>query len=204
MTTPVPWHDFSSDPRRPESASLRAADTDRAVVLAALGDAYADGRLTKDEYDERATSATVAKTLGELPPLLADLVPIAPPRPGAEIDPVKSDVLQAKAVRRWEKQRTEAVNGFVFITVVTWVIWLVTSGVGSFPWPVFPMLFVGLRIPQVMLNKHDIVEKERERLERKERKTLEGGTGRTQGPHSPRGSDEDDGPEHTSRHPGGH
>ena len=55
-----------------------------------------------------------------------------------------------------------------------------------------------------MLNKHDIVEKERERLERKERKTLEGGTGRTQGPHSPRGSDEDEGPEHTSRHPGGH
>ena len=33
VSTPVPWHDFSSDPRRPDSAQLRAADRARAVVL---------------------------------------------------------------------------------------------------------------------------------------------------------------------------
>ena len=169
MTTPVPWDDFTSDPRRPDNASLRAADRDRAVVLAALGDAYADGRLTRDEYDERATLASTAKTLGDLAPLLADLVPSAPARPGTELDRTTSDALQARALRHWERQRTEAINGFLFIAVVTWVIWLATSGPTSFPWPVFPSLFVGLRIPQVLLNKRDIVDREREKLERKER-----------------------------------
>jgi hypothetical protein len=58
------------------------------------------------------------------------------------------------------------------------VIWLVTSGPASFPWPIFPMLFVGLRIPQVLLSRRDIIEKERAKLERKEREArreLEGG-----------------------------
>lgn len=172
----MPWHDFSSDPRRPESAPLRAADKDRAVVVAALGDAYADGRLTKEEYDERAAAATTAKTLGDLPPLLADLVSLDPSKPGTELDPRTRDDLQAQAVRHWEKQRTEAINGFLFITVVTWVVWVATSGVGSFPWPIFPMLFVGMRLPQVMLTKRDIVDKERARLEKKQRKALESGS----------------------------
>ena len=173
MTTPVPWHDFSSDPRRPESAPLRAADRDRAVVVAALGDAYADGRLTKEEYDERATAATTARTLGELPPLLADLVPIAPGAPGAELDRVTSEALDAQALRHWEKQRAEAVNGLLFIAVVTWVIWWVTSGGDAFPWPIFPTLFVGMRLPQVLLGKREIIRSQREKLEAKERKRLE-------------------------------
>lgn len=171
MTTPVPWHDFSADPRRPESASLRAADSDRAVVVAALGDAYADGRLTKEEYDERAEAATTARTLGDLPPLLADLVPIAPGAPGAALDRTTSDALDAQAVRHWEKQRSEALNGFLFITVVTWVIWAV-AGMG-FPWPIFPTLFVGMRLPQVLLQRRQIIADQREKLEKKERKALE-------------------------------
>jgi uncharacterized protein DUF1707 len=173
VTTPVPWHDFSSDPRRPESAPLRAADRDRAVVLAALGDAYADGRLTKEEYDERATAATAAKTLGDLPPLLADLVPIAPGAPGTALDRATVESLDAQALRHWEKQRSEALNGLLFIAVVTWVIWLVTSGVGSFPWPVFPTLFVGMRLVQVQVQKREIIRSQREKLEAKERKRLD-------------------------------
>ncbi|MGA9749138.1 MAG: DUF1707 domain-containing protein [Nocardioides sp.] len=175
MSSLVPWHDFSADPRRPESAPLRASDADRAVVLAALGDAYADGRLTKEEYDERSTEAGLARTLGDLPPLLADLVSLDPRHAGAELSPRMRDDIAAKALSHWQKQRTEALNGFLFITVVTWVIWAATSGVGSFPWPIFPTLFVGLRLPQVMLNKRDIVEKERARLEKKQRKALESG-----------------------------
>jgi hypothetical protein len=175
VTTPVPWHDFSSDPRRPENAVLRASDTDRAVVVAALGDAYADGRLTKEEYDERADAATAAKTLGELPPLLADLVPLDGRRSGTELDAATKEDIEARAVRHWERQRTEAFNGFVFITVVTWVIWWVSSGGNAFPWPVFPMLFVGMRIPQVLLGKRDIVERERAKLAKKELKALRAG-----------------------------
>ncbi len=172
MSTPVPWHDFSSDPRHPESASLRAADRDRAVVLSVLGDAYADGRLTKEEYDERATVATQARTLGELPPLLADLVPMTGTN-GAALDRSTTEAIQAQAVRHWERQRREAVNGLLVIALVTGVIWLVTSGPGSFPWPIFPVLFVGMRLLQVQANKRDIIDTHRQKLERKQLKQLE-------------------------------
>ena len=173
MSTPVPWHDFSSDPRRPDSAQLRAADRDRAVVLSVLGDAYADGRLTKEEYDERATAATQARTLGELPPLFAALVPMTPGTTAAAIAGSTALAIRALAVRHWERQRREAVNGLLFIAVVTGVIWLVTSGPGSFPWPIFPILFVGMRLLQVQVNKRDMIDSQREKLERKQLKQLE-------------------------------
>ena len=173
MSTPVPWHDFSSDPRRPDSAQLRAADRDRAVVLSVLGDAYADGRLTKEEYDERATAATQARTLGELPPLIADLVPMNPGTTAAALDRSTAEALRVEAVRHWERQRREALNGLLFIAVVTGVIWLVTSGPDSFPWPIFPILFVGMRLLQVQVNKRDMIDSQREKLERKQLKQLE-------------------------------
>ena len=67
VPAPSPWEAFSLDPRRPESASLRASDHDRDVVLGVLAEGYADGRITKEEYDERSGSTAGAKTLGELP-----------------------------------------------------------------------------------------------------------------------------------------
>ena len=52
---------------------LRAADTDRAAVAAALGEHMSAGRLTLEEYDERLTQVYGAKTYGELDRLTADL-----------------------------------------------------------------------------------------------------------------------------------
>ncbi|GAA5156802.1 hypothetical protein GCM10023340_45610 [Nocardioides marinquilinus] len=74
------WAAFPHDPRRRDNAELRASDADRERIVAALADAFADGRLTHDELDARTTSATAARTLGELPRLVADLVPSAGPR----------------------------------------------------------------------------------------------------------------------------
>ena len=170
MTSASPWSSFSQDPRRPESAGLRASDRDRDVDLGVLAEGYADGRLSKDEYDERAGATSAARTLGELPPLIVDLVPLSPPRTG-DLVHATPDELEAQAVRRWQHARREAINGVLFIAVICWTIWAV-SGFG-FPWPVFPTLFVGMRVPQVLMNKREIVAKERERLERKQRKALE-------------------------------
>jgi Domain of unknown function (DUF1707) len=57
--------------------SLRAADRDRDQVAEALREHYAQGRLTMEEFDERTTAATSAKTLGELRTLTADLPVLA-------------------------------------------------------------------------------------------------------------------------------
>ncbi|NUR05577.1 MAG: DUF1707 domain-containing protein [Nocardioidaceae bacterium] len=174
MAEAVPWGTFSADPRRTESASLRASDRDRDLVHGVLAEAYADGRLDRAEYDERSAATAAAKTLGELPPMLADLVPMTPTRPGSELARATPDEIEAQAVRRWEHQRREAVNGLIFISVITWAIWALTSAPG-FPWPIFPMLFVAMRVPQVLMNKQEIVAREREKLLKKQRKALEGG-----------------------------
>jgi hypothetical protein len=172
--SPVPWGDFSQDPRRSEAAAMRASDRDRDVVHGVLAEGFADGRLSREEYDERSAATTAAKTLGELPPIIADLVPLTGARSGTGFAPATEDDLDRQALSRWERQRTEAINGFVFIAVVTWVIWAVTSGVHSFPWPIFPTLFVGMRVPQVLMNKREIVARERARLEKKQHRAVEG------------------------------
>ena len=65
---------------RPSPRDLRASDADRDRVLALLGEAVSDGRLTPEEHSERVQRAFSARTLGELAELTADLaVPSAQP-----------------------------------------------------------------------------------------------------------------------------
>jgi len=54
-------------------AKIRAADVDRDRVAGILGTAYAEGRLSKDEYDIRLHAAFTARTYGELSTLMSDL-----------------------------------------------------------------------------------------------------------------------------------
>ncbi|WP_315987109.1 DUF1707 domain-containing protein [Actinomadura sp. HBU206391] len=54
---------------------LRASDADREKVVALIGAALADGRLTMVEHGERMERAYAARTLGELSVLTLDLLP---------------------------------------------------------------------------------------------------------------------------------
>lgn len=54
---------------------LRCADSDREAVVDVLMTAYADGRITRDEHDERTERAYAARTFRELNVLTRDLVP---------------------------------------------------------------------------------------------------------------------------------
>lgn len=56
---------------------LRASDADREQYVALLQSAFLEGRLSRDEYDERMGMAYRATTYADLAPLLADL-PIPP------------------------------------------------------------------------------------------------------------------------------
>jgi Domain of unknown function (DUF1707) len=61
---------------------MRVSDADRERVTARLREHFAEGRLTREELDERVTAALNAKTVGDLRPLMADLPgdsPVTPP-----------------------------------------------------------------------------------------------------------------------------
>jgi Domain of unknown function (DUF1707) len=51
----------------------RIGDAERDAAIASLGEHYAAGRITKDEYDERSSLALRARTEADLKPLFVDL-----------------------------------------------------------------------------------------------------------------------------------
>lgn len=61
--------------------NLRASDADREQVATVLSTAYAEGRLTREEHDDRLEQVLHAKTFDELVPITYDLVPYAPTSP---------------------------------------------------------------------------------------------------------------------------
>ena len=61
------------------AGDLRASDADRDRVAEILHTAYADGRITHEEHSERLSATNAAKTLKDLVPLTADLVPTESP-----------------------------------------------------------------------------------------------------------------------------
>lgn len=60
---------------------LRASDSDRDQVSAVLSTAFAEGRLTREEYDDRVDALLAAKTFDDLVGLTRDLVVVGSPSP---------------------------------------------------------------------------------------------------------------------------
>jgi hypothetical protein len=60
---------------------LRASDADREQVMTLLSTAYAEGRLTSEEHDERVARVLAARTFDDLLPVTDDLVALAPQGP---------------------------------------------------------------------------------------------------------------------------
>ena len=56
---------------------IRASDKERESVVDVLRDAYTDGRLTLEEFEERTSAAYASKTWTDLRELTADL-PVEP------------------------------------------------------------------------------------------------------------------------------
>ncbi|MGH3169857.1 MAG: DUF1707 SHOCT-like domain-containing protein [Trebonia sp.] len=54
-------------------SDMRASDAERDAVVGRLNQAVGEGRLTMDEFSERLELASVARTRGDLDPLLRDL-----------------------------------------------------------------------------------------------------------------------------------
>lgn len=167
------WSRFHHDPRNPDAASLRASDQDREVVVEVLAEAYSDGRLDREEFDARSASAQGAKLLGDLPPLVEDLVPVDVTTSPAL---ASSAELQDAAQRSYKRQLHNAIGAWVGPSALTTGIWGATSfaqGDPYFFWPVFVILGTGINLARTVFAKQDIIEHKREKLERQQRRELE-------------------------------
>lgn len=165
------WTRFAHDPRRAENAHLRASDRDRDVVNDILGDALADGRLTMTELDERAARVAEAKTLGELPELVVDLVPAtttALSRVERLADP---GVRRAEAERRYLAERRNALMSFLYPTLICLAIWAATDFLGFF-WPAFVMIACAGRPAYLFFNRDDRIASIEHNLERKQERAI--------------------------------
>jgi hypothetical protein len=141
---------------------MRASDADREIVRVMLADAYADGRLTREEYDDRLNTLYGSRTLGEVSSLLTDLVP--PDGPATVPAPLRPADLRTRGARKWRRDVEESFVAFLFPTIICTVIWIAVTG-GGFFWPVFPMLFLGLNLVKTVVQRESVIEREVLRLE---------------------------------------
>lgn len=79
---------------------LRASDADRDQVATVLSTAYAEGRLTREEHDERVDELMAAKTFDDLIPITRDLVIVASPAPAAVPQSVDRFTIDTKGQNR--------------------------------------------------------------------------------------------------------
>jgi hypothetical protein len=156
------WESFRLDPRQPGHVAMRASDADREIVRTVLADAYADGRLTREEYDDRLNTLYGSRTLGEVSSLVTDLVP--PDGPATAPAPVLPADLRTRAARKWRKDVEESFVAFLVPTIICTVIWIAVGG-GGFFWPAFPMLFLGLNLAKTVVRRESVIEHEVLRLE---------------------------------------
>jgi len=111
-----------------------------------LAAGFSEGRLDRDEYDQRLDQVTSAKSLGELVPVLRDLTVDRPSTPSAPA------YASAPPQPNWSR-RGGMIGPFprwwLALAILFNVIWLMTSvGVGRplYYWPMWPMLGTGVPI----------------------------------------------------------
>lgn len=118
-------------------ADLRAGDEDRDRTAAVLREAYAQGRLSHEEFQSRIDQAHQARTYGELAALTADLPTAATPTPAVAQGAPEPDEARRRGGLR------AAWGAWLGVSVLVNVIWLGTwiTGGGDAPgyWPIWVM-----------------------------------------------------------------
>ena len=105
---------------------MRASDADRDVVLQVLTEAYADGRLDREELDAR-TRRRPRRPGPSASCWRRWRVSSAPAPRRAGVRWSRAAELQQRAVESWRKDRREALWGLLSVSAIVWTIWLVTS-----------------------------------------------------------------------------
>jgi len=193
------WSSFGRDPRVPDNQGLRAGDRDRDIVREAVTEAYAEGRLTQDELDTRLTQVLEARLLGDLPPIVADLMPTRESASRQSLAPVSEQEIERRALMHYRERRRQALAGMLVPSLICLTIWvwsMASTGGFIFPWPIFVILGTGGYLSRLVFGKESAIEEERERLRKKQAKSL---TSRPEPDESVAGNDPQDDPDRERR-----
>lgn len=123
-----------SNQRRTASPPGRAGDRDRHKAAARLGQAFAQGYLQIDEYEQRVQRVFQAHTTGEVRELLTDL-PLDRIR---RADPRRL-AARAAAARRGVNIHLAAYLAIATVVLVVWAGVAATTSASYF-WPMWPLL----------------------------------------------------------------
>jgi hypothetical protein len=125
------WAGFSADPRVPANQPLRASDADRDFATRLLEQARVEGRLDASEQGARALEIANSRTLGELAPLVSDLMVAHAARGYAPARGVRP------AIIGWA--------GLALLLNGIWLMTVLTTGRLLYYWPMWPMF--GTAVP---------------------------------------------------------
>jgi Domain of unknown function (DUF1707)/2TM domain len=115
----------------------RITNDDREATALLLRSAFSDGILHVEEFDERLAGVYRASTVGDLEPLTGDL---------------PSDWLRKLEAKRKAERRAALharfwraeFRSYLGVMALLVMIWLLTSGVGEHPWPIWPAMGWGI------------------------------------------------------------
>ena len=168
------WSSFARDPRQPDNQGLRAADRDRDLVAGAIGEAYADGRLTREEMDDRLSQVQDTRLLGDLLPIVTDLMPTREVASRSALARAGTEEIDRLALVRYKERRGQALVGMLVPSLICLTIWISTifSYGPIFPWPIFVILGTGGYLWRLLLGRDSAIEEEREKLRKKQARQL--------------------------------
>lgn len=109
---------------------MRAGDADRDTTISLLREAFAEGRLSQDEFDDRLDRAHAARTYADLAQLTLDL-------PASASNVAK---VERNEVVKDRRDRRSAWASWLGVGVLVNIIWFATwmgSGPAPYYWPIW-------------------------------------------------------------------
>lgn len=118
------------------SPDMRAGDEDRDRTVSLIREAYAEGRLNSEEFQQRMEQAHQSRTFGELTALTTDLpaIPPAPssPAPGTVAQPERESADLRKAWGAW-------LGVSILVNVIWGATWISSPDSSHYYWPIWVM-----------------------------------------------------------------
>lgn len=138
-----------SSPYAFHNPNVRLSDSERHGAMSALGQAFAEGRLSMDEYDNRCTSITRAQSAADLAPVFHDL-PQSPRSTAIDHQPVYS-VADVDNARRASRRTRAGLMGLTTIgtIVATPLLMATVAEMAGLLFFVIPTVFILLYVMKI-------------------------------------------------------